>query len=274
MTESNFVIRNGNAVIKKGQENTINNPTETATQLWENAINGAEKILKDANETVQQAWDDVNEKVQDAWDDTNEKIDKIQEVWDKSSQAEKDFFYDHPIAAIKIGKYQKGSDNISTVAAEFAFMGYSKETNSILSPEDEKIGTGGQNAMRHVLLQAFTTAEFGEEIAKQSADAHEDNTQIDMKQTHFKSYEEADMAVDQRNNEIGRRIGTDNSEKSRLEITKEVVEQFREEGFWIAYKTDDGYEIKQVKLGENKYDGYKKALENKDENARWIQNGT
>jgi hypothetical protein len=71
MTESNFAIRNGNEVIKKGQENTINNPTETATLLWENAIIGAEKILKNANETVQQSWDDVNEKVQDALDDTN-----------------------------------------------------------------------------------------------------------------------------------------------------------------------------------------------------------
>lgn len=62
MTESNFTIRNGNAVIKKGQENAINNPTQTAIKLWEDAINGAGKILKDANEIVQQAWDGVNEK--------------------------------------------------------------------------------------------------------------------------------------------------------------------------------------------------------------------
>jgi hypothetical protein len=124
-----------------------------------------------------------------------------------------------------------------------------------------------------VLLQALTTSEFDEEIAKQSADAHENNVQIDMERTVFENYHDADMAVDQRNNAIGRKIGSDNSDKSRLEITKETVEQFRDEGFWIAYKTDEGFEIKQVKLGKNRYEGYQKALENKDDNAQWVQSG-
>lgn len=62
-------------------------------------------------------------------------------------------------------------------------MGYSKETDSILSGEDKNIGTGGQNAMRHVLLQAFITSEFGEGIAKQAGDAHENNIQVDMTPT-------------------------------------------------------------------------------------------
>lgn len=56
------------------------------------------------------------------------------------------------------------------------------------------------------------------------------------------------MAADQRNNAIGRSIATDGSTESRLDLTKEAVEKFKEEGFWIAYKTDGGFELRQVKL--------------------------
>lgn len=198
------------------------------------------------------------------------KYEKYKDVYDKASPEEKEFFRKHPLIAYDIGKYVKGSDNIATVASEFAVMGYSQATGSILSPENEAIGTGGQNTMRYVLLQAFTASRYGEEIAKQSADAHEGNIQIDMEKTVFEDYDKADMAVDQRNNTIGRSIGLANQGKSRLDITKIPVDQFREEDFWIAYKTNDGFELKQVKLGKERYEGYKKALENKDENARWI----
>jgi biotin operon repressor len=99
----------------------------------------------------------------------------------------------------------------------------------------------------------------------------EDNIQINMTQTHFKTYAEADMAFDQRNNAIGRELAADSTAVSKLDLTKEAVEQFREEGFWIDYKADNGYELRQVKLSHNRYEGYKKGLENKDENAKWIQ---
>lgn len=260
MNDSNMAIRNGLTETKRGSGGFIKNAGEKAAELWNEAIENSEEAIKETSENIS-----------DLWDDANKKYDELKKIWDKSSEAEKQFFKDHPIAAYQIGQYQKGSDNISTVASEFAFMGYSKETDSILSGEDKKVSTGGQNAMRHVLLQAFITSEFGEDIAKQAGDAHENNIQVDMTQTHFKSYDDADMAADQRNNAIGRSIATDGSTESRLELTKEAVEKFREEGFWISFKTDDGFELRQVKLGENRYEGYKKALENKDENALWIQ---
>lgn len=263
MNDSNTAIRNNLTEIKRGgTEGFFKNVSEKAAELWNDAIEGSEKVFKETSENIS-----------DLWDDTNEKYEKAKDVWDKASDAEKQFFKDHPIAAYRIGKYEKESNNISTVASEFSFMGYSKETNPILSKEKKDIGTGGQNAMRHVLLQAFITSEYGEDIAKQAADAHEDNIQIDMAQTHFKTYAEADMAVDQRNNAIGRELAANSAADSKLDLTKEAVEQFREEGFWIAYKTDDGYELRQVKLGQNRYEGYKKGLENKDENAQWIQTG-
>lgn len=271
MSDTNITGRSGLSDIKKNTSDFFKNAGEKATELWNGAIEGSEKAIKETSENISELWDNTSESVSDLWNEANETIDKVKEEWDNSSEAEKQFCKDHPIAAFGIGKYRKGSNNISTVATDFALMGRNKASNSILSGENKTVGTGGQNAMRHVLLQAFTTSEYGENIAKQAGDAHEDNIQIDMEQTHFKTYDEADMAVDQRNNAIGRNIATNSSADSKLELTKEAVEEFRKEGFWIAYKTDEGYEVRQTKLGKNRYEDYKKGLENKDENAQWVQ---
>src|SRR5574337_889033 len=88
------------------------------------------------------------------------------DFWDKRSAGEKAFAKQHPWVAIQLGQYKLGSTNISTVATTFAFMGASPDTGSILSPEDRNKGTGGQNAMRHVLMQAFLTSEYDAENSK------------------------------------------------------------------------------------------------------------
>jgi RHS repeat-associated protein len=200
--------------------------------------------------------------------------DKAKSKYDKASPAEKAFVKDHPMAAWVIGKYEKGGTNISTVASDFAMMGKSSDPkdSSILSPEKRngpKASTGGQNAMRHVLLQALTTVRFDAEIAEASANAHEENTKVDMTRTVFRTYDEADMAVDYHNNIIGRAIGAENQGKSRVDVAKAVLEKFHSEGLWVGYKTAKGWEIRQVKVSEARYEAMKAALENKDDNARW-----
>lgn len=77
------------------------------------------------------------------------------------------------------------------------------------------------------------------------------------------------MAVDYRNNAIGRALGAESKDKSRLEIVKAALEKFHKEGFWIAYKTQEGFRLRQVKLGEARHKALKEALEKKDDNARW-----
>ena len=180
----------------------------------------------------------------------------------------------HWNAANAIGTFQKGSDNITTVATRFAYTGAAPQSsNMILSGEVVNQRTGEANAMRHVVWQAIIAGEFGGDIAEQAGTAHEGRAgrQTDMNRTVFSSYSAADTAVDLRNNAIGRQVGEANQGKSRLDIAKETLEKFHREGFWTAEKTKSGFELKLQPLSDEKYKAYKDALQRQDDNGRWIK---
>jgi hypothetical protein len=60
--------------------------------------------------------------------------------------------------------------------------------------------------------------------------------------------------------------------KYRLDVIKAALETFKNDGFWVANKTKKGFELSRQKLSNEKYEAYKKALEQKDNNANWIKN--
>ena len=159
----------------------------------------------------------------------------------------------HPIAACRIGPFGvvKGSTNISTNATRFATRG------NILygsNPEAGQDDRGSENgAMRHALWQATITSEFGNDVAAQAGDAHEDNPNIDWSQTFFKNLDSADRSVDLHNNIIGRSIGLENKGAGMKTIAIATLKKFAKEGLYEAQKVKGGYKLVKVKLDSNKY---------------------
>ena len=170
-------------------------------------------------------------------------------------------------------RYEKGSHTVGTIATNFSLMGKDASSNSILTPES-KSNTGSQNAVRHATLSALAYSKFFDGGVTATLASHEENTVVDPNQTHFKTYDQVDMAADYKNNQLGKDIadelggllGTYESNKS---IFEKVIDKAYNEGVWQGVKVKGGYELRQVKLTEKQYCEFKEALQNKDNNAEW-----
>src|SRR5690606_30760812 len=80
--------------------------------------------------------------------------------------AEATVFLRHPQAGTRVGWFQSGSTNISSVSSRMA--------RHVASGGNMTTGEGTErNAFRHVLWQAMITNEFGEGIARRIGNAHE-----------------------------------------------------------------------------------------------------
>ena len=82
--------------------------------------------------------------------------------------------------------------------------------------EEERGSENG--AFRHTLWQATITSEYGESIAKQVGNAHEDNPFVNLSNRTFSNVDDADRTVDLLNNIIGRDIGKKKSWNGHEEI--------------------------------------------------------
>lgn len=154
----------------------------------------------------------------------------------------------HPINALKVGKYKAGSNNISTIAANFQ-INITKAANMTSGKE----GDFG-NAIRHTLWQSIITKELGIENAKRIGDAHEDKTYVDLEQRSFDSMSYADTVVDLLNNSIGREIGSQNENLSNQELAIKVVEVFYKIGLWTATTNKDGkIIIQRTRINDSQY---------------------
>lgn len=157
----------------------------------------------------------------------------------------------HPSAALGIGQFKSGSQNISTNAVRFA-------TNDLgLKENDSKEGSE-VNAYRHALWQAEITEEYGSQIAHEAGNAHEDNPFLihDSNRTiiSFQTSAEADSSADLRNNEIGRAIGSKNSDKPMDEIAIAVIDYFHTEGLWVVEEQENGtWLVIQRKISDKEY---------------------
>lgn len=177
------------------------------------------------------------------------------------------FVLRHPIAASRIGSYQRGSNNISTNSVRFATRAeilYGSKKN-----EDDRGSENG--AFRHVLWQATITSIFGWTIAKEAGDAHEDNPNINMSKSFFTSLDDADKSVDLHNNIIGRRIGIGSNGEGMKDLAITVLNDFKNSGFYEAQKVQGGYKIVKRKIDGNKYKKLLQIFRRLNNNGRYEQ---
>ncbi len=183
------------------------------------------------------------------------------------------FVLRNPLIAQNIGYYERGSQNISTNSQRFAGrLG--------LTP-DNKIAVEGNpvNAFRHVMWQSQITAQYGDGIAKQAGDAHEENPNAATGgnfKTSFNTLLEADETIDLKNNVIGRAIGNATKGKDMKFRALTTLEYYKENGLWTATAVKDkngkvtGYTIGQTKLSQSQYDKAKAIINGLNSNGRTV----
>jgi hypothetical protein len=177
------------------------------------------------------------------------------------------FFLRHPSIALSIGSVSHNSTNISTNATRFAL-----NTNL---PENAAMEGSHVNGYRHVLWQATISSKYGESIAKQVGNAHEDNPFASLKERSFESLSKADQTIDLLNNIIGRQIGKDNPDASMQELAIKTLDYYKESGVWTAKKQEDGsYNISPTRLTQEQYDNAYKAISTTNNNGYTPQQQT
>ena len=183
----------------------------------------------------------------------------------------------HLRIASEIGTYVKGSDNLSSRAVRFATRGTSSESNSILkqtiSVNGKNVTEGTQvNAFRHGLWQATITATYGESIAKQVGNAHEDNPSANLSQRNFSgknAVAKADETIDLLNNQIGREIGKANPNGSMQELAMATLDYFHDKGLYTATANKDGsITVGQTKISDEQYQQMKEVFQQLNNNGR------
>lgn len=204
------------------------------------------------------------------WRTLQSKAESMRERWRNRSDAERSIplFYSGIAYSMR---YEKNSRSVGTIATNFALMGPSPspESKSILTPE-KSTNTGSQNAVRHITLSALAYHYYADAGVTATLASHEENTLVDKSQRIFKTYHEADMAVDYLNNEMGKEIGNNAGLlDGNKDIFKDIIEKAYTEGVWQGIKSGDHFEIKQIKLTDKQYKGLLDALHKKNEYAEW-----
>ena len=100
--------------------------------------------------------------------------------------------------------------------------------------------------------------------AKDAGDAHETRPYIDTNQRVFNDLNDADMVVDLLNNKIGRGIGNRNRFTGLKNLALNVLEEFKNNGLYVAEDINGRYIITRRQLGQEKYDKLRKLFENMD----------
>jgi hypothetical protein len=170
----------------------------------------------------------------------------------------------HPMAALAIGFVSRGSSNISTTSARFAW--------SIGLTENNGPHEGSQvNAARHAIWQASITSIFGQDIAQQAGNAHEDNPNVDLSIRTFSgdnALNRADQTIDLLNNQIGQEIGNKNMGATIKELTNIVLDVFNKDGLFTATQNANGsVTVTRTKLSNEQLNQAKDRLNNLSENG-------
>ena len=141
------------------------------------------------------------------------------------------FALNHPVAAQAIGMEDTGSFNISSNATRFAYR-------SGLDDTANGDGKGTQvNAVRQALWQAAITSQFDNVIAEEAGNAYLADIKIREGKINYFSRYLADQAVDQRNNRIGRSIGSGRPNTDMKALAESVLLYYHKIGLWTASET-------------------------------------
>lgn len=157
----------------------------------------------------------------------------------------------NPLTALEIGRYERGSNNISTTVVRF-------QTRDGLKGGWEGEASE-QNAFRHVLWQSYITHKYGHQIASDVGNAHESNPNADISKRHFSARGEADQVIDLLNNQIGRNLGGNVRAKTPMNtMALLVLEKFHSDGFYTGVLQDDGtYYIDRTTITDEQYEQLK-----------------
>lgn len=193
-------------------------------------------------------------------------VDDIGDYYDKSNTSREALFaIRHPIIASEIGRVIQGRGvrNISTNATRFS--------NGLNLNENDAREGSQVNAVRHALWIATITQRYGENIALQAGNAHEENpaalNAIEDAYSHeFGSLNEADEAIDLLNNIIGREIGKSSNSPSMKDITKNVLDYYHETGLNVAVADEENgiFTIVVERLSDEQYNEAIDILETLD----------
>jgi len=188
----------------------------------------------------------------------------------RQKKAEASFAIAYPRAAVAIGSYKPGANNISTYSGNFAI---NLTNNTSLT----KSGEGSdRNAIRHGVWQAIISRDFGKDIASTAGFAHEGFNIPDVtampngysvagKGTDF--FSDADCIADLFNNQIGQSIGENNPNASNVELAGMVLNEFKENGMWTVQETETGYTITRTKMTNEQYKQAQNNLKQLQENG-------
>ena len=183
-----------------------------------------------------------------------------EDIWDMVK-----FAIQNPVAAYTIGSVNNDvPSNISSSVARFAARTGLTENNP--SHEGSQV-----NATRHALWQASITSIFGQEIAQQAGNAHEDNPNVDLNIRTFtgkNALSQADQSVDLLNNQIGREIGKNNMGTTIKELTNMVLDLFNKDGLFTTTQNADGsVTISRTKISDEQLQQAKDKISNLEGNG-------
>jgi hypothetical protein len=172
----------------------------------------------------------------------------------------------HPIAASRVGQVERGGVNISSVSGRIARHAAEGGNFSV------GIGTE-RNAFRHALWSSAITEEFGPGTARDITNAHEAvgvgvTSRIDFTQAFEGNLNLADNIVDLLNNAIGSTIGQNSEGAGQLDLARQVLGVFRDEGLWVARENKDGsITIERSKISTRQFNRAIQNLNNLDQNG-------
>ncbi len=175
------------------------------------------------------------------------------------------FFVKHQEMALAIGDNDE-SLNISSIASRFAILtdDHDHFRFGYLAGNEYNPYSNKANAFRHTLWSAAIKSEFGEVIAKEAADAHEEDPMNywmgPFEGNNKDRLEKADEPIDLWNNIIGRKLVAQNSGKNMKEIAMDVLNEFRERGLFTLV----GNRMQLTKLTDWEYELMKAGIDKRD----------
>ena len=175
----------------------------------------------------------------------------------------------HMAAAIDIGPGINDSNNLSSVSNRFA--GKIKEHFDASSEEYKKKHyiSEPENAMRHTIWQAVLASQYNPQVAYDAAMSHETRPYTNIDRRSFANEADADMVTDLLNNEIGRRIGTNNKRLDRKGIALIALREYWQNGLFTYEKGNDGmWHVVKRRISDDVYNAMYNKYIGLDNNGR------
>ena len=182
----------------------------------------------------------------------------------RRKMAEGGAFLRFPGRARRVGAFKSGSTNLTSVSA--------RTSRHLAEDNNMSIDIGSErNALRHVFWSAKMTQEFGIAGANEIGKAHEGiGPYADVEAIYDEPFQGsesgADSTVDLLNNFIGQSIGEANQDATNFELGEAVLNEFRENGFFVVAKDEDGnLSITKQKITQEQYQAALKILRQLDQ---------